>query len=44
MSCMLLYVFDVFHLLLSGDKPEGSMECMYVCMCVCMYVCMYVCM
>jgi len=37
MSCMLLYVFDMFHILLSGDSLRDLWNvCMYVCI---MYVC-----
>jgi len=33
MSCMILYVFDMFHILLSGDSlMELGNVCMYVCM------------
>ena len=47
-----LYAFDMFHMLLSGDSLKDLWNvcmyicmyvCMYVCMCVCMFVCMYVC-
>jgi len=44
---MLLYVFDMFHILLSGDSLRDLWNaymyvCVYVYMCVCVYVCMYV--
>jgi hypothetical protein len=43
--CMFLYVYDLFHILLSCDKIMDPWNiCMYVCMYVRMYVCMYVCM
>jgi len=33
MSCMLLYVFDIFHILLSGDSLRDLWNAyMYVCM------------
>jgi len=36
---MLLYVFDMFHILLSGDSLRDLWNAyMYVCMYVCMYV------
>jgi len=49
MSCMLLYVIDMFHILLSGDSLRDLWSaymyiCMYVCIYVFMYVCKYVCM
>ena len=36
MSCILLYVFDMFHILLSGDSLRDLWN-------VYMYVCMHVC-
>jgi len=46
-----LYVFDMFHVLLSGDSLRDLwIVCMYVCLyvCLCMYVrmlvCVYICM
>ena len=36
MSCMLLYVFDMFHILLSGDSLRDLWNAY-------MYVCIYVC-
>jgi len=44
MSCMLLYVFDMFHILLSGDglrdlwKRERERVCVCVCVCACVCV------
>jgi hypothetical protein len=37
-----LYLYDLFHILLLPLQTYGSMEC--VCACVCMHVCVYVCM
>jgi len=38
-----LYAFDMFHNLLSGDSLRDLWNVyMYICMCVCMYVCVYV--
>jgi hypothetical protein len=39
-----LYLYDLFHILLLPLQIYGSMECTYVRMYVCTYVCMYVCM
>jgi len=48
---MLLYVFDMFHSLLSGDSLRDLWNvyiyiyiCVCVCVCVCVCACMYVCM
>ena len=41
MSCLLLYVFDMFYILLFGDSLRDLWNvCRYVCMYVHMYVCM----
>jgi len=34
MSCMLLYVFDMFHILLSGDSLRDLWNA-YICVCIC---------
>ena len=40
---MLLYVFDMFHMLLSGDSLRDLWNvCMYISMYVYKYVCTYV--
>ena len=39
LSCMLLYVLDTFHIVLSGDSLR-DLRNVYICMYVCMYVCM----
>ena len=43
MFCLLLYVLDMFHILLSGDSLRDLWNvCRYVCMDVCTYICIYV--
>jgi hypothetical protein len=37
----ILYIYDLFHILLLPLRTFGSMACVYIY--VCMYVCMYVC-
>jgi hypothetical protein len=39
---MFLYVYDLFHMLLSCDKIMDPWN-MYVCVCVCVCVCVYLC-
>jgi hypothetical protein len=43
MYLYVLYLYDLFHILLLQLQTYGSMECTYVRIYVCMYVFMYVC-
>ena len=40
MSCLLLYFFDMFHILLSGEGLRDLWD-IYIYICVCVCVCMY---
>jgi len=37
----IMYLYDLFHILLSFLQTYGSRECVYIYVCVCVCVCMY---